>query len=188
MREALEKARSARLKILDIMDLTLSAPKPEMSPYAPRIISIKIDVDSIGAVIGPGGKMIREIVEKSGAEINIEDDGTVQIASTDENSCMIAKRIIEGLVEKPEEGKVYKGKVTRITNFGAFVEILPNKEGLLHISEIEPHRINRVEDYLKVGQEVEVKLLKVTHDGKYELSRKVLLPKGSDTDNSRPRR
>jgi polyribonucleotide nucleotidyltransferase len=131
--------------------------------------------------------MIREIVEKSGAEVNIEDDGTVQIASADEKACQIAKSIIEGLVAKPEEGKVYKGKITRITNFGAFVEILPNKEGLLHISEIMPHRINRVEDYLKVGEEVEVKLLKVTPDGKYELSRKVLLPKGEGPDASKPR-
>ena len=188
MREALEKARIARMKILDVMDRTLAAPKMQMSPYAPRIISIKIDVDSIGAVIGPGGKMIREIVEKSGAEINIEDDGTVQIASVDENSCLIAKRIIEGLVEKPQEGKIYKGKITRITNFGAFVEILPGKEGLLHISEIMPHRINRVEDFLKLGEEVEVKLLKVTPDGKYELSRKVLMPKGSEPENPRPKR
>lgn len=182
MREALEKARTARMSVLDVMDRTLASPRAEMSPYAPRIISIKIDVDSIGAVIGPGGKMIREIVERSGAEINIEDDGTVQIASADEKACQIAKSIIEGLVAKPEEGKVYKGKITRITNFGAFVEILPNKEGLLHISEIMPHRINRVEDYLKLGEEVEVKLLKVTPDGKYELSRKVLLPKGDQPE------
>jgi polyribonucleotide nucleotidyltransferase len=188
MREALEKARIARMKILDVMDKTLASPRPDLSPFAPRIISIKIDVDCIGAVIGPGGKMIREIVEKSGAEVNIEDDGTVQIASADEKSCQIAKSIIEGLVAKPEEGKVYKGRITRITNFGAFVEILPNKEGLLHISEIMPHRINRVEDYLKVGEEVEVKLLKVTPDGKYELSRKVLLPKSDGPDSSKPQR
>jgi polyribonucleotide nucleotidyltransferase len=187
MSEALEKARIARMKILDVMDKAMASPRPELSPFAPRIISIKIDVECIGAVIGPGGKMIREIVEKSGAEVNIEDDGTVQIASADEKACQIAKSIIEGLVAKPEEGKVYKGKITRITNFGAFVEILPNKEGLLHISEIMPHRINRVEDYLKVGEEVEVKLLKVTPDGKYELSRKVLLPKGEGPDASKPR-
>ena len=174
MKEALEKARTARLRILDIMDATIAKPRETLSPYAPRILSIRIDVEDIGLVIGPGGKMIREIIEKSGAEVNIEDDGTVQIASPDEGACQIAKQLIEAIVQKPEIGMVYKGKVKKITNFGAFVEILPGKEGLLHISEIAPERVNRVEDHLKVGQEVEVKLLKITPDGKLDLSRKVL--------------
>jgi len=126
-------------------------------------------------VIGPGGKMIREIIEKSGAEVNIDDDGTVQIASTDEEACQIAIEMIENLVQKPEIGKAYKGKVKKITNFGAFVEILPGREGLLHISEIALERVNKVEDHLKVGQEVEVKLLKITPEGKLDLSRKALL-------------
>jgi polyribonucleotide nucleotidyltransferase len=174
MKEALEKARTARLRILDIMDATISKPRETLSPYAPRILSIRIDIEDIGLVIGPGGKMIREIIEKSGAEVNIEDDGTVQIASPDEGACQIAKQLIEAIVQKPEIGQVYKGKVKKITNFGAFVEILPGKEGLLHISEIAPERVNRVEDHLKLGQEVEVKLLKITPDGKLDLSRKVL--------------
>jgi len=173
--EAMEKARIARLRLLDIMDETIPKHREELSPYAPRILSIHIDIEDIGMVIGPGGKMIREIIEKSGAEVNIEDDGTVQIASADENSCRIAKELIEAIVQKPEPGKVYKGKVKKITNFGAFLEILPGKEGLLHISEIAHNRVNRVEDHLKVGQEIEVKLLKISPDGKFDLSRKVLL-------------
>ncbi len=175
MRKALEKAQNARLRILDIMDATIEKPREDLSRYAPRILSIKIDVDDIGMVIGPGGKMIREIIERSGAEINIEDDGTVQIASDDVTACEQAREIIQGLVQKPEEGRIYKGKVKKITNFGAFVEILPGKEGLLHISEIEMHRINRVEDVLKVGDIVDVKLQKISPDGKYDLSRKAVL-------------
>lgn len=175
LREALEKARIARMKILDIMDKAISVPKKELSPYAPRILTMKVDVDLIGAIIGPGGKTIREISEKSGAEIFIEDDGTVQIAGLEEKACQLAKQSIELMIQKPELGKVYKGRVTRTTNFGAFVEFLPGKEGLLHISEIEPHRIARVEDVLKVGDETEVKLMGVTAEGKYELSRKILL-------------
>ena len=175
LQEALEKAKIARLKLLDIMDETIKTPRESLSPYAPRIVAIRIDIDDIGLVIGPGGKMIREIIEKSGAEVNIDDDGMVQIASPDGDSCQKAKELIEALVQKPEPGKVYKGKVKKITNFGAFVEILPSKEGLLHISEIAKERVNRVEDYLKVGQEIEVKLLKISPDGKFDLSRKVLL-------------
>jgi polyribonucleotide nucleotidyltransferase len=194
MSEAMEKAKVARLRVLDAMDKTISAPKKELSPYAPRIIWIKIDVDQIGAVIGPGGKTIREICERSGAEINIEDDGTIQIASADESACRMAREIIEGLTQKPEPGKVYKGRVTKTTNFGAFVEILPGKEGLLHISEIAHHRLGRVEEVLKVGDEVEVKLLSVSPEGKYELSRKVLLqrdkgePEDKKGESGRPTR
>ena len=175
MAEALDKARIGRMKILDIMDQTIDTPRENLSPFAPRITAIRIDVDDIGAVIGPGGKMIREIVEKSGAEVNIEDDGTVQIASADEEACKIAIEMIKAIVQKAEPGTVYKGRVKKITNFGAFVEILPGKEGLLHISEIDIKRVNRVEDHLKVGQEIEVKLMKITPDGKMDLSRKVLL-------------
>ena len=175
MQEALGKAKNARMHILDEMGKSMDVSRSDLSPYAPRIIAIQIDSDDIGMVIGPGGKMIREIIEKSGAEVNIDDDGTVQIASADAESCEIAKAMVQGLVAKPEPGKTYKGVVKRITNFGAFVEILPGKEGLLHISKVAHERVNRVEDYLKVGQEIEVKLLSVSPDGKYDLSRKDLL-------------
>jgi len=182
MAEALEKAHAARMKILDIMSQTIEEPKSEMSPYAPRIFLMRIDMEDIGLVIGPGGRMIRDIVEKSGAEVNIEDDGTVQIAAEDEASCRQAESMIKALVAKPEPGKIYKGKVKKITNFGAFVEILPGKEGLLHISNLAPQRVNRVEDILRVGEEVEVKLLSITPEGKMDLSRKAVL--NQDQENS----
>lgn len=176
MREALDKARTARLKILELMNATLDAPRPELSHHAPRIISFRIPQDSIGTVIGPGGKTIREIVEKTGATIDIDDDGTVKIASVEPQAGLEAKEIVEGLTATPEIGKVYRGKVKKITNFGAFVEILPGREGLLHISEIETRRINKVEDVLSVGDEIEVKLLRIESDsGKMNLSRKAVL-------------
>ncbi|MDQ7062722.1 MAG: polyribonucleotide nucleotidyltransferase [candidate division KSB1 bacterium] len=175
MQEALEKARQARLKILDVMNRTLHEPRHELSKYAPRIISFKINPEYIGAIIGPGGKIIRDIVDKTGATIDISDDGTVKIASVEPRAGLMAKNIIEELAEAPEIGKVYKGKVKKITNFGAFVEILPGKEGLLHISEIEPFRINRVEDVLNVGDEVLVKLIRIDDSGKLNLSRKAAM-------------
>jgi polyribonucleotide nucleotidyltransferase len=175
--EALQKARVARLKILDIMTQTLAKPRESLSPYAPRITSFTVPVDEIGTIIGPGGKTIREITETTGATINIEDDGTVTIASTDPAQAQKARQMIETLVEQPEPGKVYVGKVKKITNFGAFVEFLPGKEGLLHISAISHQRINRVEDVLKVGDDVEVKLLSIDANGKFDLSRKALLEK-----------
>lgn len=173
--EALEKAKAARLKIIDIMNQTLDKPREELSPYAPRITYLKVGVDQIGVIIGPGGKTIRDITEKTGATINIEDDGTVIIASTNGEVNQQATDMIAHLVQEPEAGETYLGKVKKITNFGAFVEILPGKEGLLHISEIEHHRINKVEDVLKVGQEIEVKVLSIDGNGKLDLSRKALL-------------
>lgn len=177
MSRALAKAREARMHILEVMNATLPAPRPELSPYAPRIVTIHIGVDQIGLVIGPGGKTIREIIEKTGATVDIEDDGTVHIASTDPEACQRAKEMIERITEVPEIGKVYIGKVKRITNFGAFIEISPGKEGLLHISELEHHRVRRVEDVLKVGDEIEVKLIGIDTNGKLDFSRKALLPK-----------
>ncbi len=178
--QALEKAKSARLAILGFMKEALSAPREEMSRFAPRITTIKIKPDSIGTIIGPGGKMIREITEKSGATINIDDDGTVTIASSEPESSEMAQEMISYLVQEPERGEIYKGKVKKITNFGAFVEILPGKEGLLHISQIAHERVGRVEDVLTVGDEVQVKLLDIDSQGKLDLSRKALLPKTSD--------
>ncbi len=183
MKNAIEQAREGLNTILAIMNKTLDKPKPNISPYAPKIIIFKIDPADIGMIIGPGGKIIREIQEKTESTISIEDDGTIFISAVDEKNGNEAKRTIDELVAVPEVGKIYDGTVKRITNFGAFVEILPGKDGLLHISEIENHRINRVEDVLKLGQELQVKVLKVDPSGKVDLSRKVLL-KNSDNRSS----
>lgn len=175
MEQALEQARRARLKILDIMGSTIASPRKELSPYAPKIVQIKIPVDKIREVIGPGGKMIRHIQEETGAKIDIEDDGTVKIASVDQAGGEKALEMIEKITAEPEVGKTYKGVVRSIVNFGAFVEILPGKDGLLHISEIEKKRVNKVEDVLRLGQEIEVKVIGIDREGKIRLSRKVLL-------------
>jgi polyribonucleotide nucleotidyltransferase len=183
MDQALQQAREGRLHILNIMAQTISEPRETISQYAPHLYSMNIPIDMIGAVIGPGGKSIRHIIEQSGAEINIEDDGTVTIAAVSGDSAAIARQMIEKITEVPEKGKIYTGKVTKITDFGAFVEILPGKEGLLHISQIDRKRINRVEDVLKRGQEVTVKLIEVDKEnGKLSLSRKVLLPETGDEE------
>ncbi len=171
---ALERAKVARLSILDKMNAVISRSREELSAYAPRIITLKIKVDKIGEVIGPGGKMIRSIVEATGAKIDIEDDGTVLIASVDGAAGQKALEMVQAIVAEPEIGKVYTGKVRRITAFGAFVEILPGTDGLLHISEIDHQHVARVEDYLKVGDTVEVKVINIDPEGKIRLSRKVL--------------
>jgi len=189
MRAALEKAKVARLRILDIMDRTMAVPRPELSPYAPRIITLKIKVDKIGAVIGPGGKVIRNIVETTGAKVDIEDDGTVLIASVDAEAGEAARKMIERLVEEPEVGKVYEGVVKRTAEFGAFVEILPDQDGLVHISELDIQRVNKTEDVVNVGDVVKVKVIEVGNDGKIRLSRRVLLPGGEHLEPSpRPER
>jgi polyribonucleotide nucleotidyltransferase len=176
MERALSQAREGRMHILNLMKQTISEPKKELSQFAPRLTSIKIPIDMIGAVIGPGGKVIRQIVKESGAEVNIEDDGTVVIASVTAEGSQKALDMINGLIEEPEAGKTYKGKVTRIMEYGAFVEILPGKEGLVHISNLDINRVEKVADLLKVGDVIEVKLMKVDHEGRLDLSRKALLP------------
>lgn len=194
MREALDKARIARIKVLDAMQQTISEPRQDISMYAPRIITIKIRQDRIGEVIGPGGKIIRSIIEATGAKIDIEDDGTVQIASVEAEGGLKAKEMILALIEEPELNKVYLGKVKRIADFGAFVEIIPNTDGLLHVSEIAHHRVERVEDEMRVGDMLEVKVLSIESDGKIRLSRKALTPRpegmGPETSgrDSGPRR
>ena len=176
MHKALERAKNARLFVLGKMNDVLPQSRTELSTYAPRIFTMKINPDQIGSVIGPGGKTIREIVEKTGASIDIEDDGTVKIASVEPEAGEEAKRIIRDLTAEVEIGAVYTGKVKRILKFGAFVEILPGREGLVHISELEHHRVNKVEDVVNIGDEVTVKVIK-KEDGKIDLSRKALLEK-----------
>jgi polyribonucleotide nucleotidyltransferase len=186
--QALERARAARNSILDAMDQTISAPRQELSPYAPRIISMKIDPEKIGAVIGPGGKIIRKITEETGAKIDIDDDGTVTIASTDPEGGPRAAEIIKELTADVEEGQIYTGKVVKITDFGAFVEILPGRDGLLHISQLDHHRVEKVQDVVNVGDEVKVKVLEVDDSGKVRLSRKVLLERGPRQGKDEPPR
>ncbi len=188
MARALEQAKEGRYHILGIMEQTISEPRKELSQYAPRMTSMKIPVDMIGAVIGPGGKVIKNIVLQTGAEVNIEDDGTVVIAAVSGESSDKAREMIERLVESPEVGKVYKGTVKRVMDFGAFVEFLPGKEGLLHISQIDHKRVNKVEDVFKIGDEVEIKLMEVDDMGRYNLSRKVLIENpnpGSEPEEER---
>lgn len=179
--QALEQARRGRLHILDVMQETLSEPRPDFKPHTPRIERIEIPKDMIGAVIGPGGKIIQEIQAMTNSTITIDEVdniGIVDVFAIDKASIDAAMARIKGIVAVPEAGEIYKGKVKTITPFGAFVEILPGKDGLLHISEIEWRRLDKVEDVLKEGDEVEVKLIAVDEkNGKLKLSRKALLPK-----------
>jgi polyribonucleotide nucleotidyltransferase len=175
MARALEQARAGRMHILAEMAKTISEPRKAMSMFAPRIITIKIPVDKIRDVIGPGGKMIRSIIERTGVKIDVEDDGRVNVASADGESAQKAIGIIQELTATPELNKTYMGKVQRITDFGAFVEIMPGTDGLLHVSEIANHRVKDVRDELKEGQQVLVKVINIDPTGKIRLSRKALL-------------
>ena len=175
MTKALDQARRARHHILGQMERALSEPRSSLSVYAPRIITIMIPVDKIRDVIGPGGKVIRGIVADSGAKIDVSDDGRVEIASADEAAAQKALSIISRIVEVPEVGKVYLGKVVKIMDFGAFVQILPGTDGLLHISQIAEHRLKKVEEVLSEGDEVMVKVIDIDKNGKIRLSRKEVL-------------
>src|SRR5580700_7605203 len=175
MAEALEKARTARLFILKTMAATLAEPRKEMSKYAPRIVQVKINPEKIGALIGPGGKNIKRLVEESGCEINIDDDGTVNIYSVSEEGMKIARGAIEGMTAEAEIGKLYRGKVVTIKEFGAFVEFLPGKDGLVHISELANFRVKQTEDIVKMGDEIWVKCLGVDEKGRVKLSRRAAM-------------
>ena len=188
LEEALEQARRGRLFILGRMLETLPAPRPELSPYAPRMLTITIDPDKIRDVIGPGGKMIRKIIDATGTKIDIEDDGRVFIASTNEEMAKKAVGMIMELVHDPQAGEVYTGRVSRIMPFGAFVEILPGKEGLVHISQLSWERVNSVEDVLNVGDEVTVRVCEIDSQGRINLSRKDLLPKPEGLGDGAPGR
>ncbi|MBI3811589.1 MAG: polyribonucleotide nucleotidyltransferase [Nitrospirae bacterium] len=174
-REALEQARVGRLHILDRMAESLAAPRAELSLLAPRIFTMHVKKDMIGKVIGPGGKVVRGIVEATGVKIDIEDDGTILIASVDAEAAKMAMEMIGKITEDVEVGKIYKGKVVKIMDFGAFVEILPGVDGLVHISQLAEHRVNRVQDEVNEGDEIMVKVLEVDKQGKIRLSRKDVL-------------
>ncbi len=175
MRKALDQARNGRLHILGKMQEALGASRANISLFAPRIVTIRIPVDKIRDVIGPGGKMIRSIIERTGVKIDVEDDGRVNVASADGESAAKAISIIQELTATPELNKTYMGKVQRITDFGAFVEIMPGTDGLLHVSEIANHRVKDVRDELKEGEQLMVKVIAIDPTGKIRLSRKVLL-------------
>ncbi len=175
MAEAVEKARVARLFILGEMTKSLSAPRPEISKYAPRIETIKINPEKIGALIGPGGKNIKKLVEESGCEIDIEDDGTVNIFSVSAEGMKIARDAIMGMTAEAEVGKIYRGKVVSTKEFGAFVEFLPGKDGLVHISELANFRVKQTEDIVKIGDEIWVKCLGIDEKGRVRLSRKAAM-------------
>ncbi len=175
MTKALEQARHGRLFILDKMKQAIAAPRQNISMFAPRIVTIRIPVDKIRDVIGPGGKMIRSIIERTGVKIDVEDDGRVNVASADGESAAKAISIIQELTATPELNKTYVGKVQRITDFGAFVEIMPGTDGLLHVSEIANHRVKDVRDELKEGEQIAVKVINIDPTGKIRLSRKALL-------------
>ena len=175
--EALTQAKKARLEILDELVSTLPEARKELSPYAPKIDIIQINPDKIKVVIGRGGETINGIIDATGVKIDIDQTGNVSIASSDQDMINKARQMIEDLVREVEVGQVYTGKVKRIEKFGAFVEVLPGKDGLVHISELEHRRVAQVEDVLKIGDVVEVKVIEIDNQGRINLSRKVLLPK-----------
>ena len=195
MERALEQARRGRLHLLDIMEATIAQPRADISSYAPRIISITINPDNIRDVIGPGGKTIRAIQDETGARINIEDDGRVEIATADEAAASRAVQIIEGLTRQPQVGEIFEGTVKRIEPYGAFVEILPNRDGLLHVSELAWERTREVTDVIKLGDKIKVKIIGIDGSDRIKLSHRALIPppegytpESGEGDSERPRR
>jgi polyribonucleotide nucleotidyltransferase len=182
----LAQALPARMSVLDLMRAAIEQPRAELSLYAPRITTIKINPEKIRDVIGPGGRMIRKIIEETGATIDVEDDGTVSIASTDSQKSHLALERIRQLTEDVEVGKIYTGKVKRIMNFGAFCEILPGKEGLVHVSELADKYVSKVEDVVKIGDEFPVKVIEIDEQGRVNLSRKRAQPKADSKDDEHP--
>ncbi|MCH7731913.1 MAG: polyribonucleotide nucleotidyltransferase [Candidatus Marinimicrobia bacterium] len=181
--KALKIAKEGRLHILDIMESCIKEPKETLSPYAPKIVHIKIEKNKIGEVIGPGGRNIRNIISESSAEVEIDDDGTIVISSESYENCKKAKEMVEALIIEPEVGMIFEGQVKRIMDFGAFIQLAPGKEGLLHISEIEHRRIDKVDDVIKEGEIVKVKIIKVDFGGKFGLSRKALIERPHYSSN-----
>ena len=173
--EALEQAHQARMQILDVIEATIPTPRAELSPYAPRMTILHIDPDKLGAVIGTGGKTVRALQEECDVRIDIEDDGTIYIASTSGPAAEKAQQMIEKLTEEAEIGHIYTGRVVRTTNFGAFVEILPGTDGMVHISQLADYRVNSVEDAVRIGDEVMVMVTDVSPEGKIRLSRRAVL-------------
>jgi polyribonucleotide nucleotidyltransferase len=187
MHKALDQAKKGRLEILAKMHEMIETPRANISAYAPRIVTLRIPVEKIRDVIGPGGKTIRSIIEKTGVKIDVEDDGRVNVASSDETAAQKAIAMIQELTATPELNKSYLGRVERITDFGAFVEIMPGVDGLLHVSEIANYRVKDVRDELREGEQIMVKVINVDPSGKVRLSRKVLLAPDEGTAPREPR-
>jgi polyribonucleotide nucleotidyltransferase len=189
MKKALDQAKRGRLHILSIMSNTISAPKEEISEYAPKIVTLRIDIDKIGALIGPGGKNIKALCEQYSVKINTEDDGTVTIFGKSTKDAEDAKAAVLGIVLDPEIGRVYDGTVKRIMDFVAFVEILPGKEGLVHISKLSRQRVAQVTDVIKEGEKIKVKLIEIDKMGRLNLSYiDAIDPDGGGGDEPRPYR
>ena len=184
LEKIISQSREARLFVLDKMQQTISSSRPEVSHYAPRMHKMTIDPEKIGAVIGTGGKTIRSIIEETKTTIDVNNDGTVLIGATDEEAARKAIEIIEGLTKEIEIGSIYTGKVTRLLSFGAFVEILPGKEGMVHISELANYRVPTIEDEVNVGDEITVVVIK-NEDGKIGLSRKAVFEKSSQVPGAK---
>ena len=182
--ETLQRAREARLQVLEVMNACIAEPREHISQYAPHIQSLSIPVDKIGALIGPGGKNIRGIIEDTGVSIDVEDDGTVLVASVDGESAATAIRRIEALTATPELGRIYTGKVVRITDFGCFVEFMPGQDGLVHISQLADYRVEKVEDVVKEGDEIMVMVIDIDGNGRVKLSRQAVL-EGWSLDEAR---
>jgi polyribonucleotide nucleotidyltransferase len=182
LEEALQQAKRGRMEILKSMMATINQPRNQLSAYAPKILTMAINPDKIRDVIGPSGKQINKIIEDTGVKIDIEQDGTIFISSTDEEMNKKARKIIEDIVREVEVGQIYLGKVKRIEKFGAFVEIFNGKDGLVHISEIAEERVRKVEDVLKIGDEVLVKVIEIDNQGRVNLSRKAVLKEQSETE------
>ncbi|MBU0895280.1 MAG: S1 RNA-binding domain-containing protein, partial [Candidatus Omnitrophica bacterium] len=172
-----------RLFIMDKMLHSISKPKEKISDLAPHIVSIKLPQGKIGEVIGPGGKNIKKIIQETGVTVDIDDDGICQVASQDGAAIEKAVAIIRGMIEEPEVGRVYRGKIKRIMNFGAFCEILPGKEGLIHVSELAAKFVKNVEDVVKVGDEVNVKVMEIDQQGRVNLSKKQADPAASEAED-----
>jgi polyribonucleotide nucleotidyltransferase len=185
IRETLEQAREARMEILRTMLKTLRGPRPEISKNAPRLLQLRINPDKIGALIGPGGKNIKGIQEATGAQIDIEDDGTVTIASQDAEMAELARQKVEAITEEVRVGKIYEGRVTSIKEFGAFIEILPGRDGLCHISELDDKYVDKVDSVVKVGDKLQVKVIAIDDQDRVKLSRKAVL-REQNKDKPRP--
>jgi polyribonucleotide nucleotidyltransferase len=186
--EALERARTARLEILATMNKVISAPRAELSKYAPKLITIEIDPEYIGKVIGPAGKMIKSLQEQTDTTIEIEEDGTIYISCVDGDGHLRAKEMIEAMTQPPQVGRIYKdSKVVSVKDFGAFVEMVPGVEGLCHISELSEGYVKHVEEVCKVGDVIPVKLISVDDQGRYKLSRKAALAEMGIKEERKPR-